>query len=306
MSIAVTGSHPQYGGKQNGAFIPELWSGSLLVKFYDATLFGSITNTDYQGMIQDKGDKVIIRTKPDLSVHNYSKGMNLNYEAPTSQEVELTIDHAKYFAFEIKDVDEVQSDINLLNAFSEDGSTQLKIAIDSQILGSIYSQAHAKNAGATAGRISGDINLGTAATPLALTSANILDLIVDFGTVLDEQNVPEAGRFIVLPAWACALIKKSELRDASLSGDGKSMLRNGRIGSVDRFTLYSSNLIHSDAGKFDIIAGHSLATTFATQITKMETVRNTSDFGDYIRALQVFGFKVLKPEALCHAVVQKA
>ena len=306
MSIAVTGSHPQYGGKQSGSFIPELWSGSLLVKFYDATLFGSITNTDYQGMIQDKGDKVIIRTKPDLSVHNYSKGMNLNYEAPTSQEVELTIDHAKYFAFEIKDVDEVQSDINLLNAFSEDGSTQLKIAIDSQILGSIYSQAHAKNAGATAGRISGDINLGTAAAPVDLTSANILDLIVDFGTVLDEQNVPEAGRFIVLPAWACALIKKSELRDASLSGDGKSMLRNGRIGSVDRFTLYSSNLVHSDAGKFDIIAGHSLATTFATQITKMETVRNTSDFGDYIRALQVFGFKVLKPEALCHAVVKKA
>lgn len=306
MSVAVTAPHPQYGGKQNGAFIPELWAGSLLVKFYDATLFGSITNTDYQGMIQDKGDKVIIRTRPDITVHNYSKGMNLAYEAPTSKEVELTISHAKYFAFEVKDLDETQSDINMLNTFSEDGSTQLKIAIDSQILGSIYSQAHASNAGGTAGRISGNINLGTAEAPLALTSQNIIDMIVDLGTVLDEQNVPESGRFIVLPAWACALIKKSELRDASLTGDGKSILRNGRLGMIDRFTLYSSNLVHSDAGKFDIIAGHSLATTFATQITKMETVRNTNDFGDYIRALQVFGFKVLKPEALCHAVITKA
>lgn len=305
MSIAVANGHPQYGGKQNGAFIPELWSSKLLEKFYDSTLFGSITNTAYEGEIREQGDKVIVRTRPDVTVRDYAKGTNLQYEAPVSQEVELDIDYAKYFAFEVKDVDEVQSDLNLMNMFADDGSTQLKIAIDSHILSTIYSQAHAQNAGTTAGRISGNINLGTAGSPLSLTKDNIIDLIVDFGTVLDEQNVPESGRWVCLPAWACALIKKSDLRDASLTGDGKSILRNGRLGMIDRFTLYSSNLIDNSAGKFNIIAGHNVATTFASQITKMETVRNTTDFGDYVRSLQVYGFKVMKPEALCHAVITK-
>jgi hypothetical protein len=30
----------------------------------------------------------------------------------------------------------------------------------------------------------------------------------------------------------------------------------------------------------------------------METVRNPNDFGDYIRSLNVFGYKVVKPEAM--------
>lgn len=305
MAIAVTGGHPQYDNRQNGAFIPEIWAGKLLVKFYDATLFGAITNRQYENLITDKGSKVIVRTRPDIVVHDYAKGMTLDYEAPTSVETEFTVDYAKYFSFEVKDVDAVQADIALMEEFTTDGSEQLKIAIDTQILATIYSQVHPKNAGAAAGRISGDINLGTAAAPIAVTPQNILDLIVDFGTVLDEQNVPETGRFVVLPAWACAMVQKSELRDASLSGDGTSMMRNGRLGQISRFTLYQSNLVHNDAGVFDIVAGHSLATSFASQITKMEHLRNPNDFGEYVRSLQVFGFKVMKPEALCHGVIKK-
>ena len=30
-------------------YTPEIWSAKTLVKFYTATVFGSITNTDYEG-----------------------------------------------------------------------------------------------------------------------------------------------------------------------------------------------------------------------------------------------------------------
>ena len=66
--------------------------------------------------------------------------------------------------------------------------------------------------------------------------------------VMFEQNIPETGRWLVIPAWLAAMIKKSELRDVSLSGDGASMLRNGRLGMIDRFTLYMSNLLPSGTG----------------------------------------------------------
>ena len=140
---------------------------------------------------------------------------------------------------------------------------------------------------------------------------DILDMMLRLGQALDEQNIPETGRWIVMPTWAATLVKRSELRQAYLSGDGVSMLRNGRIGMVDRFTLYTSNLIPSGvaaglaAGEFVIYAGHSHALTFASQITKMETLRSEMTFGQIMRGLQVYGYKVLDGTALAQAIVTK-
>jgi len=158
------------------------------------------------------------------------------------------------------------------------------------------------NKGTGAGKISQNINLGTTGAPLAVTPLNIVDAIVDLGNVLDEQNIPETGRWLVIPPWVAALIKKSDLRNASISGDGVSMTRNGRLGMIDRFTLYSSNLLptatEGSATAFRIFAGHPHGLTFASQITKMETLRSERSFSTLMRGLQVFGSKVLDGIAL--------
>ncbi|EGQ8030263.1 TPA: hypothetical protein ACX3EJ_001045 [Vibrio parahaemolyticus] len=299
------GNAPDYSASSTSKFTPQIWSGKLLVKFYDATVLAAIANTDYEGEIKNKGDKVIIRTRASIKINDYVKGMTLDYEHPESPATELDIDQAKYFAFELKDVDRVQSDIALMSEWAEDGSEQMKIAIDTDVLGVIYTQVVPENAGATAGRISGDINLGTALAPLEVDKTNILDVLVDFGTVLDEQNVPENGRWVILPASICGMIKKSDLKDASLAGDGTSILRNGRLGMIDRFTIYSSNLLHVTAGSYDVVFGHKAGVTFASQITEMDKLKNPNDFGEFARSLQVYGFKVIKGEAVGHAVLKK-
>jgi hypothetical protein len=120
---------------------------------------------------------------------------------------------------------------------------------------------------------------------------------------LDEANCPEAGRFLVIPAKMAGLIKKSELKDASLTGDGTSVVRNGRLGMIDRFTLYVSHNLNVSSGKTSLIAGHKMGFTFASQMTEMETIRSESTFGNIIRGLQVYGYKVVKPEALAQAIV---
>ena len=122
--------------------------------------------------------------------------------------------------------------------------------------------------------------------------------------MLDENNCPESGRFLVIPARMAGLIKKSELKDASLSGDSQSVMRNGRLGMIDRFTVYVSHNLNVSSGKFSIIGGTKMGFTFASQMTEMETIRSESTFGDIIRGLQVYGYKVVKPEALTMAVVQ--
>ena len=303
-----------------GTFIPEIWSGKLIEKFYDSTVLGAIANTNYEGEIKSHGDKVTIRTRPTISINAYEADMTLVYERPSSNIVELNIDKGYYFNTILDDVMDTQSDIGMMNLWAQDAAEQMKIQIDTEVLAYIETEIADPNYGATAGRISNNINLGTDAAdtdapldvvPDGATSSqvNVIDLIVDLGTVLDEQNMPE-NRFLVIPTWMAAMIKKSELRDASLAGDGTSMLRNGRLGMVDRFEIYVSNLLPTSAttggDSHYIYAGHKNGLTFASQMTKTETLRAESTFGNIMRGLQVYGRKVIDPTAIAVSVARSA
>ena len=287
----------------SGNFIPEIWSGKLIENFYDATVLSAIANTDYEGEIRNFGDTVNIRTSPELTIRDYEKGMSLTVENPDKAKLQLIIDKGEYFAAVEDDVDQIQADINLMDRWSKDASERMKIKIDQRVLVDMLPGIAAVNKGATAGRISGDINLGTSGAPIAVDKTNVIDLVVDMGTVLDEANAPEQDRFLVIPAKMAGYIKRSDLKDASITGDGTTPLRNGRLGMIDRFTLYVSHNLNVSAGKFDIVAGHKMGLTFASQMTNMETIRSEHTFGNIIRGLQVYGYKVVKPEALVQAVV---
>jgi hypothetical protein len=292
--------HPTY----TGTFIPEIWSGKLVENFYDATVLAAISNTDYEGEIRNHGDTVNIRTTPQITLKTYNKGQNLEFEKPEAPILQLLIDKGEYFACIEDDIDKVQTDIDMMNLWSKDASEQMKIKIDQRVLTDILPDIAAANKGATAGRVTASYNMGTTGAPRAIAKTDVLDFIVDIGSVLDEANAPEGDRFLVIPAKIAGLIKKSDLRDASLTGDGTSVLRNGRIGMIDRFTLYMSHNLKVDSGgKFNLIAGHKMGFTFASQMTKMETIQMESTFGTAIRGLQVYGYKVVKPEALATAVV---
>jgi hypothetical protein len=307
-----------------GIFIPEIWSGKLLEKFYAATVLAAIANTDYEGEIKNKGDTVHIRTRPTITIGDYEADQDLSIQRPSSNLVDLSIDQAKYFNLALDDVMDVQSDLDQMSMWSEDASEQMKIAVDTDVLAYLgtTSDINASNRGNTAGALSANLRMGTAASPLyiAKTGAgteagdstsndqSVVDFIVNAGQVLDEQNIPETGRWMVIPAWVSAMIKKSDLKDASLAGDGTSILRNGRLGMIDRFTLYLSNLLPTLDSAVDttsVFFGTKAALTFASQFTKMETIRSERSFSNLLRGLQVYGFKVVNGVAMGRAVVAR-
>lgn len=301
-------SQPDY----SGTFIPTIWAGKLLEKFYASTVLAAIANTDWAGEINSMGDKVIIRTKPTITIKDYQVNQELEVERPNSNVIELQIDQGKYFNTALDDVMETQADMNLLGMWADDASEQLKISIDTEVLAYMPTEiAATTNEGAAAGKISQNVDLG-AAGPVGTNALHVvaraptagqvevIDAIVRLGQVLDEQNIPETGRWLVVPAWFAAMIKRSELRDASLTNDSMTMLRNGRLGMIERFTLYMSNLLPVDAtdGFTNIIAGHSHGMTFASQLTEMETMRSERTFSNIMRGLQVYGRKVVDGTAL--------
>lgn len=295
--------NPTYSGNPaTGSFIPEIWSGKLIEKFYAATVLAAIANTDYEGEIKSMGDKVKIRTKPTITIRDYTTDQALVVERPSSNTVELTISYAKYFNEVLDDVMELQADLNLLSMWADDASEQLKITIDTAVLALLDAGVNTFNLGPTAGKISQNIDLGTSGAPAVLTPSTVLNYIVDMGTVLDEQNIPETGRWLTIPPWVAGMIKKSDLRNASISGDGSSLLRNGRLGMIDRFTLYASNLLptaaEGSATAWRVFGGHPHGLTFASQISKIETLRSEQTFGTLLRGLQVYGAQVLDGIAL--------
>lgn len=301
----------------SGTFIPEIWSAKLNAKFYNTTVFGEISNTAYEGEIKSMGDKVTINNIPSITINNYTVGQTLTYEVPTPNVVELVIDKAKYFGVNVSDVLAMQSQIPLMSTFTDDASQQMKIAIDRSVLLAEFNNGASANKGATAGVNSASYNLGTDNAPVTLASNNIVTLITSLSSVLDEQNVPEDGRWLVIDPATRRILMESPLAQAYVTGDSQSMLRNGKIGMIDRFTVYVSNqLPKADADKNflgatqtgalkrrAIIAGHNTALTFASQIVQTETLKNPNDFGNLVRGLNVYGHKMIKPEAWALALV---
>lgn len=326
----------------SGTFIPTLWSSKLNAKFYSATVFGEIANTNWEGEISGMGDKVIINNIPDLNISTYTPGAGLNYQVPTPSTIEVQIDKGKYFAFQVNDLLSMQAQPKLMDMFSNDASMQMKIQIDSNVMyrsfldSSYYPGASisTNNRGGTAGAKSGAYDLGSEGTPVDITGDTtgklIVTLITRLSAVLDEQNVPETDRWLLIDPWTRSALMNSNLQQAYLTGDSQSILRNGKIGQIDRFTLYVTNQLPwlaangtswqpgagtatepslitattNAAKRRVLVAGHRSAITFASQMTKMETVRNPSDFGDFVRGVNVYGFRVVKQEALALAIVK--
>ena len=282
-------------------YIPVLYTGKMLVKYYDSSVLTQITNTDYEDEIKKHGDTVYIRATPDMTIRDYRKGQTLVNDQPESTAVSLLIDKGKYWSFVSEDLDKVQTDLKgYINDWVKDGSEQMRITVDTTVLQDIYSDASAYNIGNSAGYRSGNIPLGTTGTPVSLSKSNILDYILGAGVALDELNVPDMGRYMILPPRIAGLIKASDLKDSSLTGDSKSILRTSVLGTIDRFTIFNSNLLatySADSATYCLF-GHKDATTFATQLVSSKVQDNPDGFGMLHRGLQVFGYKVVKPEAL--------
>jgi len=265
-------------------FIPEVFSKLLQAKFYSKSILPEISNTDYEGEISGQGDKVTVRTVPAVTINDYAG--TITTQELTTAKVEMNIDKAKYYSFKVDDVLSAQADINMLEAASTDASEGMRIAVETDVLSSA---------------VTGATTIGAQTT---ITSSNILEEILTLSKTLDELNIPEEGRFIVLSPEFISMLKQSELRQAYLTGDATSPLRNGLVGMVDRFKVFQSNMVYTpasggDAGYTHVLAGHPKALSFASQFTNTETVRMESTFGDQVRGLKVYGSKVIVPDALC-------
>ena len=299
-------------GQNNSFFLPAVYSKKVLNFFRKASVVEEITNTDYSGEIANFGDSVKIIKEPTITVYQYERGADVTQTKLTDQELTLVVDTANAFKFKVDDIESNMSHVNWREVASSSAAYALKDAFDEGVLAAMFSGVSASSpnhvlgsdsatdlaAGTFDGTGNLDIGFGT-------SEHDPLDILGRMARLLDDQSVPEEGRwFVASPDFYEVLSGTASKLLSSDYNAGQGSIRNGLVtsGKIRGFSMYKSNNIASTsnaAGK--CIAGHMSSTATAQTITSTEVLRDPDSFGDIVRGLHVYGAKVLQDSALVSA-----
>ena len=302
-------------GQTNSFFLPSVYSKKVLNFFRKTSVVEAITNTDYAGEISAYGDSVKIIKEPVISVSDYTRNSDTTETRLTDQEINLVVDSAKAFKFIVDDIESNMSHVNFKEVATSSAAYALRDSYDAAVIASMFSGvstsspdhvlgADAAAATQTMGQHQGGSN-SIDLTGSDGTGADPLDVMAFMAKLLDEQNVPEEGRwFVAPPSWYEQLSQSgSKLMSVDFNA-GQGSIRNGLVssGKLRGFDMYkSNNIAAASTASGKVLAGHISSTATAQTIISTETLRDPTSFGDIVRGLHVYGSKVLRPEALVSA-----
>jgi hypothetical protein len=299
----------------NSFFLPSIYSKKVLNFFRKASVVEAITNTDYAGEISAYGDSVKIIGEPRISVSDYTRGSDTAATKLTDTETTLVVDSAKAFKFIVDDIESKMSHVNFKEVASSSAAYALKDAYDAAVLEIMFSNI-SDGSGSTPDHVIGSNSATADATMTHATNSvdllgsdgtgvDAIDLMARFAKLLDEQDVPEEGRWFVAPPSFYEELAKADSKLMSVDFNaGQGSIRNGLVssGKLRGFDMYKSNNVAATSnatGK--CMAGHISSTATANTILSTEVLRDPSSFGDIVRGLHVYGAKVLREDALCSA-----
>ena len=299
-------------GQTNSFFLPSVYSKKVLNFFRKASVVEAITNTDYAGEISAYGDSVKIIKEPVISVSDYTRNADTSATLLTDQEISLVVDSAKAFKFIVDDIESNMSHVNFKEIASSSAAYALKDAYDAAVIEKMFLGCSAATPNHILGADSGTalgagVFDGAGSVDLGQTGeTDPLDLMARMARLLDEQNVPEEGRwFVAGPDFYEQLGQTgSKLLSVDFNA-GQGSIRNGLVssGKLRGFDMYKSNNIAATPGGATgkCLAGHMSSTATANTILSTEVLRDPTSFGDIVRGLHVYGAKVLRDEALVSA-----
>lgn len=273
-------------------FIPELWSARLLNALDKSHVFANVVNRDYEGDIKKMGDTVHINTIGAVTIGTYTQNTDFTSgpETLATTDQTLTIDQAKYFNFQVDDIDAAQAAGDIMDKAMTRAAYGLADASDKYIAGILAGAADASNL--------------VSSSAVALTSSNVYENVVKMRTILDKANVPTAGRWLVIPPEMYALILLDD-RFVKTGGEmAEGILRTGLVAQAAGFDIYlSNNCVSASVSEkvtYTITGGVDAAATYAEQIVSTEAYRPEKRFADAVKGLHVYGAKVVdKAQIAC-------
>jgi hypothetical protein len=266
-------------------FIPTIWSETLYTELDKKYIAVSHCNREFEGDIKGRGATVKICGVGDVSIGDYTKNTDMGEAQTLSDTVrELTIDQAKYFNFQIDDIDKAQCTPKLMEAAMKLAASGLANEADKFIY-NMYDQA-------------GSI--------LDVSESLILEGIIEGRRVLFEKNVSDSDEVIVEVSPAVA--KLIMLKKIDLVSNNDNIVETGCIGSIAGCKIFVSNNVKviDNAGtqNHKCIMRTKRAIAFAEQLSEINAYRPEKRFADAVKGLYLFGGQVVYPNEMVLLDVQ--
>lgn len=281
---------PTEGTIKSGIFTPEVFSKLMRRNLDPQSVWYDLVNRDYEGEIKAKGDVVHIRQAGNISVKDYVKGTAMTYESPKGNVIDLTIDQQKYFAFEIEDIDKVQSDLELVNKYIARAQSEITLVKDTYIATKVWDGIHNDNMLTAVDALDKD-NIYNLFTRL-MARLRWVSAIKNNGTGYDGKR-PWA---VVDPDVFGIILEAPQATKATIEGD-----KTTREGTVIRFAGFDvkiSNHTDPTAKTKKIITGTTEGFSYADQIAKTQSLRDKDSFSNYNSGLYLYGGVVSQEKAL--------
>lgn len=276
------------------SFIPTVWAAELLKNLYDSHVFAKegLCNRDYEGEIKGMGSSVRINSVGPISTKAFTR--NTDIDAPDTvnmADMQLLIDQGRYFHFFIDNVDAKQARASFRADAMREAADSVADDIDT-FLSTLINAA-----------VDGTANDLTNGTPITIGQGagekDFYPYVVQLGKILDENNTPATGRWLVAPAFAEAQMRLDDRFVGFGTPTTRDALRGDPVFRAGGFTIYKSNRLPAGAGASKVVlGGYRGAVSFAEQIEEMSAYKPERRFGDAIKELHIYGGKVTRPANL--------
>lgn len=281
-------------------FIPQIWSARLLENLKNTLVYGQpgIVNRDYEGEISGQGSSVKISAIGSVAVGDYGKNSNIGDPAELGDaSTVLTIEKARYFNFQVDDIDAIQQKPKVMDQAMQEAAYALMNDMDQYIAGKYT------DAGNSATGSGGNNIIGTDASPLtvglASTSRNAYELLVDISVQLDVANVPVDQRYVIVPPWFYGYLLKDSRFVSFGTPQNVGTLRNAEVGQAAGLSVLKSNNVPNTSGaKYKLMASHPFAISVAAQTNQVEAYRPEKRFADAVKGLMLYGAKIIRPSCV--------
>ena len=274
------------------SFIPTIWYSKLLSQLKPRLVGEAFVNHDVEGEVM-YGGSVKINRIGTVELKDYD-GSAITYSDMDTTAETLNIDHMKYEAKQLDDVDAVQSRDGgqLMAKYTEAMAVAIADDLDKETFKEIASAATGANV------------YGSDASPIAVTdSAKAKALILKLKSMCDKANVPKEGRRLACSSDFSGLLLADPYINLSQPTAADSLVA-GYIGKLYGFEIFeTNNLPETDGNNQQVVASHPMFTTEVNQIQKMEALRLQDSFKDAVRCLSVSGRKTVYPEGVMKAIV---
>jgi len=279
----------------------ELMNAYVITQLQKEQVAANVISNDYATLVSNYGDSVKIPSLEALTASDYTKNSTLTYGTLDSAGTILQINQQKYIANSVDFIDDDQAISNITQTVMDETSYSLALTADTYLLQTTFS-AGAGIIGGTGTRA-----LGTASTPITVNSAasGVLDYVGRVAQRMDEGDVPQMGRWLVVPPWFHNYLVQNKVIDTRGTANDETFA-NGKVGRVLGFDIrVSNNLTNASASGSHIYAGIRKSVEFADKLINMEIRQLETKFGYGVRGLYVFGAVVARGDTLVKGIVSQ-